>query len=52
LRGLAPLAVSARLPEQLTELAEAGAPFETLYEITGQQGADLDEKIVVTRARP
>jgi hypothetical protein len=52
LRGLAPLAVSARLPERLSELAENGAPFETLYEITGQQGADLDEKIVVTRARP
>jgi hypothetical protein len=52
LRGLAPLAVSARLPERLSELAEGAAPFETLYEITGQQGADLDEKVVVARARP
>lgn len=52
LRGLAPLAVSARLPERLDELAEGLAPFEALYEITGQQGADLDEKVVVARARP
>lgn len=52
LRGLAPLAVSASLPERLGELAEGAAPFEALYEITGQQGADLDEKVVMARARP
>jgi hypothetical protein len=52
LRGLAPLAVSPQLPERLIELAEDGAPFETLYEITGQQGADLNEKVVVARSRP
>jgi hypothetical protein len=52
LRGLAPLAVSGGLPEGLEELTGAGAPFEALYEITGQQGADLDEEIVVARSRP
>ena len=52
LRGLAPLAVSAELPNAIEELAEDGGPFEALYEITGQQGADLDEKRVEVRTRP
>ena len=52
LRGLAPLAVSAELPNAIEELAEDGGPFEALYEITGQQGADLDEKLVEVRTRP
>jgi hypothetical protein len=52
LRGLAALAVAGNLPEPLQELAGTEAPFEALYEITGQQGADLDEKVVVARGRP
>jgi hypothetical protein len=51
LRGLAPLAVAADLPARLRERAEADQSFEALYEITGQQGADLDEKLVAARAR-
>jgi len=52
LRGLAPLAVAAQLPDGVAKIAAGGQPFEALYEITGQQGADLDEKLAVARARP
>jgi hypothetical protein len=52
LRGMAPVAVSTALPEKIRELAENGKPFEALYEIAGQQGADLGEKLVEVRARP
>jgi hypothetical protein len=52
LRGVAPLAVSTGLPERIRELAENGRPFEALYEVTGQQGADLGEKLVEVRPRP
>lgn len=51
LRGLAPLAVAADLPARLRARAEADRSFEALYEITGQQGADLDEKLVAARER-
>ena len=52
LRGVAPLAMSAKLPARIERLAESGEPFEALYEITGQQGADLGEKLEEVRPRP
>ena len=51
LRGLAPLAAG-ELPERMAELAESGGALEALYEITGQQGADLSDRLLVARARP
>ncbi|MBO0749869.1 MAG: winged helix-turn-helix domain-containing protein [Porphyrobacter sp.] len=50
LRGMAPLAVG-KLPEELAVRAANGS-FEALYQITGQQGADLGEKLVEVRQRP
>jgi hypothetical protein len=52
LRGVAPLAVSGKLPEALARQAGDGQPFEAVYQITGQHGADLGEKLVDVRARP
>jgi hypothetical protein len=52
LRGVAPVAVSTALPEKIRELAENGKPFEALYKVAGQQGADLGEKLVEVRQRP
>jgi len=52
LRGVAPAAVAANLPERIQRLASGGKPFEALYDITGQQGADLGEKLADVRARP
>jgi hypothetical protein len=52
LRGVAPLAVARQLPSQVAALAAGGKDFEALYEITGQQGADLGEKVVEVRSRP
>jgi len=51
-RGVAPLAVSTDLPENVKQMAASGKPFEALYEITGQQGADLGAKVVEVRRRP
>lgn len=51
LRGIAPIIAAEELPEQLAELAETGG-FEGLFEITGQQGADLSETLVIARPRP
>jgi hypothetical protein len=50
LRGVAPL-LSGDLPDGIAELAEDGA-FEALFEVTGQQGADLSERLIAARARP
>lgn len=52
LRGVAPLAVSAHLPDKIQQLANGGKAFEALYDITGQQGADLGEKLAEVRPRP
>jgi len=51
LRGLAQIVAEGELPPELTPLA-AGSGFEALFQITGQQGADLSDRIVVARARP
>jgi hypothetical protein len=52
LRGVAPLAVAGKLPDKLASLAADGKAFEAVYQVTGQQGADLGEKLVDARARP
>ena len=51
LRGIAPIVTAGDLPDELGPLAQ-GVGFEALFEITGQQGADLSEEIVVARNRP
>jgi hypothetical protein len=50
LRGVAPQ-VTGKLPEELAVRAANGS-FEALYQITGQQGADLGEKLIQVRERP
>jgi hypothetical protein len=50
LRGVAPVAAG-KLPDALASRAKKGS-FEALYQITGQQGADLGEKLVEVRQRP
>jgi hypothetical protein len=54
LRGLAPIIAGKALPPELDRLAHGTGDkgFEALFEITGQQGADLSEKLVEARARP
>jgi hypothetical protein len=52
LRGVAPVAVAANLPDKLERMASGGKSFEALYQITGQQGADLGEKLEQVRPRP
>jgi hypothetical protein len=54
LRGIAPIVSAAELPSALADLAEGADPegYEALFEITGQQGADLSEDMVVARNRP
>ena len=50
LRGVAPIIGGAELPESLGNEAE-GEAFEALFQITGQQGADLSERLLVARER-
>jgi len=54
LRGLAPLVAGADLPPELERLAKRSEDrgFEAIVEITGQQGADLSQKLVEARERP
>ena len=52
LRGVAPRVLAPHLPEQLAERVAGGQSFEALYQITGQQGADLGEKLVQALPRP
>ncbi|MEO6151812.1 MAG: helix-turn-helix domain-containing protein [Croceibacterium sp.] len=49
LRGLAPL-LADKLGTKVGNLA-GGGNFEALYQITGQQGADLSERLVQARTR-
>jgi len=50
LRGLAPIAAGAKLPADLADLAD-GEGLEALFQVTGQQGADLSERLLVARGR-
>lgn len=51
LRGLAPIVAEGDLPDPIADLAGDDEGFEALFQITGQQGADLSERLVVARAR-
>ena len=51
LRGLAPIATASELPARIEVLSEDDEGFEALFQITGQQGADLSERLLVSRAR-
>jgi hypothetical protein len=51
LRGLAPLVAESELPGELEDLAEGDAGFEALFQVTGQQGADLSERLLLARER-
>ena len=50
LRGLATIAASPELDGALADAAASPA-FEALYQVTGQQGADLSERLIVARPR-
>jgi hypothetical protein len=51
LRGIAPIVADSDLPDQLEDLAEGDADFEALFQVTGQQGADLSERLLLARKR-
>jgi len=51
LRGLAPISTGRDLPDRIEDLADGDASFEALFQITGQQGADLSEKLLIARKR-
>jgi hypothetical protein len=51
LRGIAPIIAAPKLPSALGPSASRG-DFEAVYEITGQQGADLSEQLLTVRQRP
>lgn len=51
LRGLAPIVAGNRLPDPLGDLAEGSVGVEALFQITGQQGADLSDRLLVARKR-
>jgi hypothetical protein len=50
LRGISPIIAAPRLPSSLAPTARKG-DFEAVYEITGQQGADLSERLLAVRQR-
>jgi hypothetical protein len=52
LRGLAPIVTDRELPDELADLAGKDGSLEALFQITGQQGADLSERLLVARTRP
>lgn len=51
LKAIAAKISGARLPAPVERLADSGDDFEALFEITGQQGADLSERLVAARKR-
>lgn len=51
LRAIAPLITGAQLPDDLADQASGNGAFEALYQITGQQGADLHERLIAARPR-
>ena len=51
LRGLAPVVASDDLPGEVAGLARGDGGFEALFQITGQQGADMSERLLVARVR-
>lgn len=52
LRGLGTIVTEATLPDQLEDLAEnEDTGMEALFQVTGQQGADLSDRLLVARER-
>ena len=51
LRGLAPIVAGEALPEPLADLADGDEGLEALFQVTGQQGADLSDRLLVARPR-
>jgi hypothetical protein len=51
LRGIAPIVAAADLPGTLDRAADDDAAFEALFQVTGQQGADLSERLLIARPR-
>jgi len=51
LRGIAPIIAAPKLPSALGPSVRKG-DFEAVYEITGQQGADLSERLLAVHQRP
>ncbi len=51
LRGISPIVTSADFPDELSDAAGGNPAFEAVFQITGQQGADLNEQLVLARAR-
>jgi hypothetical protein len=51
LRGLASIVADEELPERIENLAEGGGGMEALFQVTGQQGADMSDRLLVARAR-
>ncbi|MGB3794889.1 MAG: helix-turn-helix domain-containing protein [Alteraurantiacibacter sp.] len=50
LRGISPLVIDNALPqEMIAALGDEG--FEALVQVTGQQGADLDDRVILARPR-
>jgi hypothetical protein len=51
LRGVAAIIGAEELPDAVREEA-GGDAMEALYQVTGQQGADLSERLLVAKSRP
>ncbi len=52
LRGLGPIIAGATLPDKLADLAaDHDTNMEALFQVTGQQGADLSDRLLVARER-
>lgn len=51
LRGIAPLLGAEDLPVEIAGLASGDGGLEGLYQVTGQQGADLSRRLLVVRER-
>ena len=51
LRGISPIVAGGELAGPLEERASDTVDFEALYQITGQQGADLSERLLLARTR-
>lgn len=50
LRGVAPI-MAGPLPDEIDDLAASDEAVEGLFQVTGQQGADLSERLLAARAR-
>lgn len=49
LRGISSIIAGSDLPEELADVANG--PFDALYQVSGQQGANLSQRLLVARPR-